>query len=116
MMIADASFPARIRLALGALKILATEPANEVQATTLNASLDAKRYKALVRQLRSSDEGNQLLDQRPSLQGPEVPLEELAALPEGSLGHEFARYFKRNGITFWRHRSTIALTSTSTSR
>jgi ubiquinone biosynthesis protein COQ4 len=99
MSIADASFLTRMNLAINALKALGVDPKNEAEATTLNASLDAKRYHRLVEVLRSSEEGRALLTKRPSLQGPEVPLAELEALPSGSLGFEFAAYFKRNGIS-----------------
>lgn len=98
-MLADAPFPTRMKIAFGALKILANEPTNETEATKLNASLDATRYHELAKALRASREGCALLDARPSLQGPEVPLAQLESLPPGSLGHEFASYFKRNGIS-----------------
>src|SRR5690606_3236966 len=48
---------------------------------------------------QASEDGRSLLARRPSLQGEEVDLQSLSALPEETLGHQFARYFKDNGIT-----------------
>lgn len=40
-----------------------------------------------------------MLSERPSLQGKDLDLVALAALPEGTLGHELARYFRDNKLS-----------------
>lgn len=95
---ANASFITRGRLGLRALKILANDPANPYYGPLLNACLDSETYAKLARAWRESPAGRRLLDERPSLQGRELDLEALARLPEGTLGHEFVRYFRDNGI------------------
>lgn len=89
----------RIRIGLDALDHLKDDPGDPYQATLLNISLDSRVYAALARTWRASPEGRRLLAERPSLQGPELDLEALARLPEGTFGHAVARYFAANGIT-----------------
>lgn len=93
----NASMLTRIRIALNALRILKDEPANPHYARVLHISLDDSTYARLGRRLRASPDCRQLLDQRPTVPG-DVDLETLARLPAGTLGHEFAHYFRANGI------------------
>jgi len=95
---ANASIITRVRLAVQALKILADDPANPYYGPLVNACLDSDTYAKLALRWRESAEGRRLLDERPSLQGRELDLDALANLPEGTLGHEFMRYFRTNGI------------------
>lgn len=99
MIAEDASLPTRARAAISALKVLALNAGDEEQAALLNSALDSTRYKAFLEMLSASEEGRQLLAQRPSLQGPDLPLAQLEAMPEGTLGREFAQYFTRNKIS-----------------
>jgi ubiquinone biosynthesis protein COQ4 len=93
----NASMLTRIRVALNALRILKDDPANPDYARTLHISLDDSTYARLGRQLRESPDFRRLLDERPTVPG-DVDLETLARLPAGTLGHEFAHYFRANGI------------------
>lgn len=95
---ANASILTRGRLGLHALKVLADDPGNAYYGPLLNACLDGDTYAKLARSWRESAEGRSLLDERPSLQGRELDLEALVRLPEGTLGHELARYFRVNGL------------------
>ncbi len=95
---ANASIITRVRTSLHALDVLKDDPANPYYGPLLNACLDSETYAKLARVWRESPEGRRLLDERPTLQGRELDLAALAALPAGTLGHEFMRYFRDNGI------------------
>lgn len=95
---ANASILTRVRLGLRALDVLSEDPGNPHYGPLFNACLDSETYAALARAWRESPEGRRLLDERPTLQGRELDLEALARLPAGTLGHEFVRYFRDNGI------------------
>ena len=94
----NASLLTRVRLSLHALKVLSDDPANTYYGPLINLCLDSDTYAKLARTWRESDEGRRMLDERPTLQGRELDLDALASLPEGTLGHEFMRYFRNNGI------------------
>ena len=94
----NASLLTRIRTGVRALKVLRRDPTNPVYGPLLYACMDSTAYASLARAWRSSPGGARLLAQRPTLQGRELDLEALARLPAGTLGHEFTRYFRENGI------------------
>jgi ubiquinone biosynthesis protein COQ4 len=94
----NASFVTRVRTAVHALRILADDPGNTYYGPLVNVCMDSETYAELARAWRQTSEGRRLLDQRPTLQGRELDLEALARLSEGTLGHEFVRYFRSNGI------------------
>lgn len=94
----NASVPTRLRIALHALYVLKDDPGNPDYARLLHMSLDNDTYARLGEILRQTPEGRRMLDEKPTLPGPDLDLEALSQLPEGTLGHEFARYFGDNGI------------------
>jgi ubiquinone biosynthesis protein COQ4 len=94
----NASFVTRVRLSLHALKVLTNDPGNTYYGPLVNACLDSETYTKLARMWRTSEDGRQMLDGRPSLQGRELDLDALEKLPEGTLGRELARYFRDNGL------------------
>lgn len=94
----NASLLTRTRLAIQALKILGDDPGNTYYGPLVNVCMDSETYAALARTWRKTTEGRRLLDERPTLQGRELDLDALERLPEGTLGHEFVRYFRKNGI------------------
>jgi len=94
----NAWFFTRLRLAVKSLTILKDDPANTHYGPLLNACMDGGTFDRYARAWRRTSEGRALLDARPSLQGPDLDLSVLERMPEGSLGHAFARYFKVNGI------------------
>jgi ubiquinone biosynthesis protein COQ4 len=95
----NASLFTRLRVAGQCLQVLKNDPANPTCGQLLNICLDLNVYASLVQQLQRSEEGRRMLSERPSLQGKELDLASLEGLPEGTLGHEFARYFRDNKIS-----------------
>ena len=95
----NASLFTRLRVASWCLGQLRRDPTNPSHGQLFNQSLNGHRYVALVEELRRGEEGRRLLAERPSLQGKELDLAALERLPEGTLGHEFARYFRDNKIS-----------------
>lgn len=95
----NASLFTRLRVALKALKVLKGDEGNPTAGQMINDCLDREVYAALVQKLKSSEEGRRLLSTRPSLQSKDIDLDALARLPEGTLGHEFARYFRDHKIS-----------------
>ncbi len=94
-----ASLPTRLRLAVRALRILEKDPGDAVAAPLLNACLDGGVYTALCAELLRTEDGRQLLAQRPELQGSDLRLDELSRLPPQTLGHQLARYYVENKIS-----------------
>ena len=95
---ANASIFTRVQTALRSLQVLSKDPGNPYYGPLLNMCLDTETYVKLARTWRETPGGSRLLDERPTLQGRELDLEALARLPAGTLGHEFSRYFRKNGI------------------
>jgi ubiquinone biosynthesis protein COQ4 len=95
----NASLFTRLRVATQCLEVLKDDPANPTCGQLINICLDLNVYASLVQQLQRSEEGRRMLSERPSLQGKELDLSKLERLPEGTLGHEFARYFRDNKIS-----------------
>jgi ubiquinone biosynthesis protein COQ4 len=95
----NASLFTRLRVAIQCLQVLKDDPANPICGPLLNACLDGNVYVSLVQQLKHSEEGRRMLSEHPSLQGKALDLNALERLPEGTLGHSFARYFSDNKIS-----------------
>jgi len=95
----NASLFTRLRVALQALKRVRGDEGNPTYGQLINACLDGNVYASLAQQLQRGEEGRRMLSERPSLQGKELDLDALERLPEGTLGHEFARYFRDNKIS-----------------
>ena len=95
----NASLFTRLSLSLKLLKLVKGDEGNPVYGQTLNACLDYNVYASLIQKLQRGEEGRRLLSQRPSLQARDLDLNALERLPEGTLGHEFARYFRDNKIS-----------------
>jgi len=93
----NASVFQRQRITLHALSVLKDDPGNPYYAPLLHASLDTGTYARLARQLRETVAGRRMLDEQPTMLT-DIDLDALAKLPEGTLGHEFAHYFRKNGI------------------
>ena len=92
------SLPRRLTAAAGAICRLAIEPRME----WVSDLTDALCLPAMVRmgeRLQRDAEGRRLLAERPRLDSSHVDLDALERLPEGTLGHEFARFLRAHGIT-----------------
>jgi ubiquinone biosynthesis protein COQ4 len=94
-----AALPTRLRVAWSALKVLEKDAGNTIAGPLLNACLDGGVYAELSQELVRTDAGRELLTERPTLQASDIDLQALARLPEGTLGHAFARYFEDNKIS-----------------
>lgn len=95
----DASLFTRVRVALKAIKAIRGDEGNPVYGQLINVCLDGNVYVSLAEQLLLREDGRRMLSERPSLQGKTLDLGALAHLPAGTLGHEFARYFRDNKIS-----------------
>lgn len=94
----DASVFTRLRVAVRALRVLEKRPDDTVAAPVLNASLDGDTFARHVRAMAERERGRALLAKRPSLQKSSLDLDALRAMPEGTLGHAFAKYFDDHKI------------------
>ena len=95
----DASLFTRVRVALQAMKAIRGDEGNPVYGQLINACLDGDVYISLAERLLRREEGRRMLSERPSLQDKTLDLGALERLPEGTLGREFARYFRDNKIS-----------------
>ncbi|MET0403608.1 MAG: Coq4 family protein [Cystobacter sp.] len=95
----NASLFTRLRVAIRILKVIRGNEGNPAYGQTLNTSLNGGVYSSLSQKLKRSVEGHRLLSKRPSLEAKDLDLGALEALPEGTLGQTFARYFRDNKIT-----------------
>jgi ubiquinone biosynthesis protein COQ4 len=95
----NASLFTRLRVALQLLKLIRGDEGNPTYGQMLNECLDTDVYASLAQELQQSEEGRRMLSERPSLQGETLDLGALERLPEGTLGHAFARYFRDNKIS-----------------
>ncbi len=95
----NASLLTRLHLATRILRVIKGNEGNPVYGQTINRCLDQGVYATLVERLRGSEDGRRLLSERPSLEAGDVDLDALARLPEGTLGHELARYYRDNKIS-----------------
>ncbi len=89
----------RLLVARRLLKVIRGNEGNPIYGQTIQACLDLNVYEALARQLRRSVEGGRMLSERPSLESKDLDLGALERLPEGTLGHAYARYYRDNGIS-----------------
>lgn len=89
----------RLRVATSILKVIRGNEGNPTYGQTLNICLDLGVYESLVQQLQHSDAGRRMLSERPSLEAKDLDLAALERLPEGTLGHEYARYYRDNKIS-----------------
>ncbi|WP_257458794.1 ubiquinone biosynthesis protein COQ4 [Archangium lipolyticum] len=95
----NASLFTRLNLALKILKVIKGNEGNPVYGQTLNACLDYNVYESLAQRLQSSAYWRRMLSERPSLESRNLDLDALERLPEGTLGHAYARYFRDNKIS-----------------
>ncbi len=93
-----ASLLRRLFIGFRSLTILKYEPDHPVHGPLFGWCLDQGTNQRLVSELTEGEDGARILATRPTLQGPDLDLAALSALPNGTLGREFARYFERNGI------------------
>ena len=95
----DASLFTRLRVAMQALKRIRGDEGNPVYGQLLAACFDGDIYASLAQQFQGREEGRRMLSTRPSMENKDLDLDALERLPEGTLGREFARYFRDNKIS-----------------
>ncbi|QRK11902.1 hypothetical protein JQX13_18695 [Archangium violaceum] len=95
----NASLFTRLRIATQILKVIKGNEGNPVYGQTLNACLDYDVYESLLQKLQRSEDWRRMLSERPSLEAKDLDLAALERLPEGTLGHAYARYYRDNKIS-----------------
>ena len=95
----NASLFTRLNLSLKLLKLIKGDEGNPTYGQLLNTCLDGNVYASLAQQLQRSEDWRRMRSERPSLQAKDLDLDALERLPEGTLGHAFARYFRDNKIS-----------------
>jgi ubiquinone biosynthesis protein COQ4 len=89
----------RARTASLALYTLARDSRRLDQVLALNVSVNMGTARRGVADLKDDAEGKALLRDRPRIDGTTVDLDAMEKLPDGTLGREYARFMKENGIT-----------------
>lgn len=92
-----ASVLERVGLAVRALFVLKDKNDDPHWARLLHLAMDEDTYRRLASKMRASEDGSRLLDERRTIPGA-CTLNSLAALPEGTLGHRWAHYYREQGI------------------
>lgn len=91
--------PARLRTILGCLRTLAKDPGRLDVVLVLTQTVNLPALGRAMDRVAANEEGRRLLAERPRIDRTTVDLDALAALPDGTLGREYARFLTDNGIT-----------------
>jgi ubiquinone biosynthesis protein COQ4 len=100
--------PGRLDIAIPALQRLLRDPEDPEGALFYLRSLDGELHRALSRSLKEDPDGQRLLKERPRLDAASVQLDELARMPNGSLGRAYAQYFRERGLRPFAAKEPIA--------
>lgn len=88
----------RLRLAFRALRRLMKDPNDTRQVFTLSIAVSARNLPQMLATFLSDDSGVELLTKRASIDSRHVDYAALRALPDGTLGREYARFIDDNGL------------------
>jgi len=88
----------RVRLGYKALMIAKDDPGNPEAGARINDCFEQEVYARLVDMMYAHPVGRQIMEERLSLEARDVDLEALENMPEGTLGHELAVYYRENNI------------------
>lgn len=93
--------PWRVRLAkiAKATSILARDPSRLDQVLVFILNVNYGRVARLVAQAAPDAEARRILEEQPRIDRKHVDFEALARLPDRTLGREYTRFLKSNGIT-----------------
>lgn len=93
--------PLRVRLAkiAKATAILARDPNRLDQVLVFLLNVNYARIARLLPRVSIDAEGRRLLEERPRIDRKHVDFDALERLPDGTLGREYTRFLKTNGIT-----------------
>ncbi|MBX3188182.1 MAG: hypothetical protein KF819_14265 [Labilithrix sp.] len=86
-------------VALRALRALAADPDDLPKVFTVIEALPGRSPEKLLARMRASEEGSQVLAEKPNLAARLADREALRALPAGSLGRAYLDLVEREGIT-----------------
>jgi len=92
-------FFTRLRRALGALWILRADSGRLDQVLVFAQAVNASSLARAAKRVQDYPEGAKLLGERRRIDRTHVDYDALERLPDGTLGREYARFLKDNGIT-----------------
>ena len=93
------TFFGRARNAIGAARGLAKDPNRLDLVFVLGESLNRPAFPHIWALFESDPTGARILETRPEINSAHVDLDALARLPDGTLGREYARFLRGNGLT-----------------
>jgi ubiquinone biosynthesis protein COQ4 len=91
--------PARLRTIARCLATLARDPGRLDVVLLMTQTVNLPALGAAVAWLEQDDGGRRLLSERPRIDRSTVDFEALERLPDGTLGREYVRFLRDNGIT-----------------
>jgi len=91
--------PRRLAEAARALADLARDPSRLDRVFDLGVALNAGRIPRILARLEADPETRRLLDEQPSIDSAHVDFDALERLPDGTLGREYVRFLRDNGIS-----------------
>ena len=89
----------RLSRAAGALFELARDPSQLEQVFVVGEALNAPRIVKALARLEADPRASKLLKDRPRIDSAHVDFDALERLPDGTLGREYVRFLRDNGIT-----------------
>src|SRR6188474_635460 len=89
----------RVREAYSAVRALMRDPNDVAQVFTVVNALPGASFERIVRRLRTTPEGARLLAAKPSIARVLCERDKLRALPDGTLGREYARFMDDENIS-----------------
>ena len=89
----------RWRKALAALGKVMADPGRTDQVLAFNLYVNAGSMNRRAPRFHADPQGRRLYEERRTLDAHTIDLDALAALPEGTLGHAYARFMRVRGIT-----------------
>jgi ubiquinone biosynthesis protein COQ4 len=89
----------RLAVAASALLDLARDPSRLDRVFDLGVALNAARIPKVLATLEKDPDTKRLLDEQPSIDSQHVDFDALERLPDGTLGREYVRFLRDNGIT-----------------
>ncbi len=88
----------KLALSVRALTAILRDPDDTRQVFLLGLSANARRLPWLLAQFARDDDGDRLLRERPAIDSRTVDWDALRALPDGTLGREYARYLDEHHL------------------
>jgi ubiquinone biosynthesis protein COQ4 len=90
--------PTRLRTAGRALFRLMRDPSQLERVFEIGIALNAGRLPEIIARVEAEPEGRRILQLRPSIDSRHVDFDALEKLPDGTLGREYVRFLRDNGI------------------